>query len=90
MPEHSKKTVDSLDMVELVMALEGSIGQDVRLPAEDREWLIHEIAARIERGEFGDESDLDDDFLASLVRRLGPKGPPGQAGAKAMPEDTIE
>ena len=35
----------------------------------------------------GDEGDLDDDALAALVRKLGPRNPPGQAGAAVKPEE---
>jgi hypothetical protein len=96
---------DSLDLVELVMAIEelinphGSPGQRERLSREiealinprltpgQRERSIGEIRARIANGEFGDDGDFDDDALAALVRKLGPRSPRGQAGAAARPEE---
>lgn len=96
---------DSLDLVELVMAIEeltnahASPGQRTRLSREiealinprltpgQRERLIGEIKARIANGEFGDEGDFDDDALAALVRKLGPRSPRGQAGAATPPEE---
>jgi hypothetical protein len=75
---------DSLDLVELVMAIEELISPHVS-PGQ-RERLIGEIKARIANGEFGDD-DFDDDALAALVRKLGPRSPRGQAGAAARPEE---
>ena len=82
------RTVDSLDVVELVMAIEKAIDADARLTPSQRERRIKEIQAWIERGEFGDMGDLDDDALGILVRKLRPKGPVGQAGAAVRPEET--
>jgi hypothetical protein len=79
---------DSLDRVERLMAIEEAIIQaDSRLTPEQRERLMREIEALIAHGEFGDEGDFDDDALAALVRKLGPRSPRGQAGAAAQPED---
>jgi hypothetical protein len=78
---------DSLDVVEFEMAIEEAIGVDPSLTPAERERLIREIAARIERGEFGSMGDSDDDALAILVKKLGPRGPQGQAGAAVKPED---
>src|SRR6266403_1774239 len=101
---------DSLDVVELVMAIEAAlINQNPRLGHVQRERLIREIEALIdqnpriaqvqperlireiegwiERAEFGDEDDFDDDALSALVRKLGPRTPRGQAGAAAQPEE---
>jgi hypothetical protein len=78
---------DSLDIVELMMAVEEAIDADASLTPARRERLLHDIQARFERGEFGDIGDLDDGALGILVRKLGPKGPRGQAGAAARPED---
>ncbi len=82
---------DSLDRVERLMAIEEAllsrIQADSRLTPDQRDWLIREIEARIERGEFGEGEDLDDDALAALVRKLPPRGPSGQAGAAAKPEE---
>ena len=77
---------DSLDLVERVMAIEEALINPHLAPGE-RELLIREIEARIARGEFGDEGDIDDDALAALVRKLGPRSPRGQAGAAAQPEE---
>ena len=102
--DESRSAEDSLDLVELVMAIEVLIsphvspGQRERLSREieslinprltpgQRERLIGEIKARIANGEFGDD-DFDDDALAALVRKLGPRSPRGQAGAAARPEE---
>src|SRR6266404_37708 len=78
---------DSLDLVERVMAIEELINQD--LTPGQRERLIREIEAQIASGEFGDEGDFDDDALAALVRKLGPRSPLGQAGAAAQPEEPL-
>jgi hypothetical protein len=78
---------DSLAIVELMMAIEEAIDRDSSLTAAQRERLLQEIEARIRRGEFGDLSDLDDDALGAAVRKLGPKGPLGQTGAAAIPEE---
>ena len=81
---------DSLDRVERIMAIEEAlidqVQADPRLDAAQREWLIREIEARIDRGEFGDEGDFDDDALGSLVRKYGPRSPHGQ-GTMAQPEE---
>ena len=78
---------DSLDVVELVMAIEEAIATDIHLTPNERERLMREIEARIERGEIGDGTNFNDDALAALVRKLGPRGPLGQAGAAAKPEE---
>jgi hypothetical protein len=81
---------DSLERVERLMAIEEAlIRADPLLTPAELEWLIHEIEARIERAEFGDEGDFDDDALAALVRKGGPRGPSGQAGAAAKPDETL-
>jgi hypothetical protein len=49
--------------------------------------FIREIEARIANGEFGGEGDFDDDALAAVVRKPGPRTPRGQAGAAAQPEE---
>ncbi len=77
---------DSLEVVELVMAIEEALDADTGLAPDQRERLIHELEARIARGEFGDD-DLDADALSALVRKLGPRGPRGQAGAAAKPDE---
>jgi hypothetical protein len=76
---------DSLDRIELLMAIEEALDLSHLTPAQ-REQLMLEIEARIERGEF-EEGDLDDDALAALVRKVGPRTPRGQAGAAAQPEE---
>ncbi len=81
---------DSLDAVELLMAVEEAIGQDTSLSPARREQLISEIKARIERGEFGGLDDSDDDALAILVKKLGPRDPGGQSSAHAQPEEPLE
>lgn len=68
---------DSLDIVEMVMALEEGLPPDQRWTDEQRQQLIREI---------GDKDDWDDDALAALVRKLGPR-PSGQAGAAVKPEE---
>jgi hypothetical protein len=81
---------DSLDAIERVIAIEEAFDEllaDPRLTSAQRESLIHEFEARFERGEFGGEDDFDDDALAAMVRKLGPRSPRGQAGAAARPEE---
>jgi hypothetical protein len=89
MPEQSSPNParDSLDIVEHVMAIEEAIATDLHLTPNERERLMREIEARIERGEIGDRTDFDDDAPAALVRRLGPRGPLGLAGAAVKPEE---
>jgi hypothetical protein len=65
------------------MALEEAFAD---LPPDERERLIREVQARYERGEL-DEGDLDGGDFAALVRKLGPRGPRGSAGAMAVPEE---
>jgi hypothetical protein len=77
---------DSLDIVELVMAVVGAIPADSTLTDEQRDQWIREIRTRVASGEFGDKDDLDDDAVAALVRRIGPR-PRGQAGAAVKPEE---
>ncbi len=77
---------DSLDVVELVMAIEEALDADTGLTSSQRERLIRELEDRIARGEFGDD-DLDADALSALVRKLGPRSPRGQAGAAAKPDE---
>ena len=77
---------DSLDLVERVMAIEEALSNP-RLTPGQRERLIREIEARIANGEFGDEGNFDDDALAAVVRKPGPRSPLGQAGAAAQPEE---
>jgi hypothetical protein len=78
---------DSLEIVELMMAIEQAFDLDASLTATQRERLLSEIQKRIEKGELGslDDLDLDEGTLGVLVRKLGPRGPLGQAGAKAFP-----
>jgi hypothetical protein len=80
----SNPSGDSLDLVERVMAIEEALINPDLAPGQ-RERLMREIEALIAKGEFGD--DFDDDTLADLVRKLGPRGPLGQAGAAAEPEE---
>ena len=79
---------DSLDRIERIMAIEQALS-DADLAPDQREQLLREIEARILSGEFGDEGDFDDDALAALVRKIGPRSPRGQAGAAAQPEDPL-
>jgi len=81
------RTLDSLDVVELMMAIEEAVDADATLTPAERERVLREIEARIERGELGDLGDFDDGALGVLVRKLGPRGPRGQAGAAVKPED---
>jgi hypothetical protein len=75
---------DSLDRVERLMAageaLIGRIRADESLSLDQREYLIREIEARVNSGEFWNEDGWDDDALGILVRTLGPKGPRGKSG----------
>ena len=80
-----RQTPDSLEIVELVMALEERHAVD--LTPDQREWLGREIQARIESGEFGDEGDLDDDALSALVLNRGPRRPRGDGEAAAVPAE---
>jgi hypothetical protein len=73
---------DNLDLVECVMAIEEAL-IDRHSASGQRDELIHELKARIAKGEFGGEGDLDDDAFTALVRKLGPRSPRGQAGAAA-------
>jgi len=75
--------MDSLDIVEVAMVLEESLDGYENLTEAERERLLRELRARIEGGEFG-----DDEGLAMLVRKLGPKGPLGEAGAAVRPDST--
>jgi hypothetical protein len=91
MSEQKSNPEDSLDSIERRMAIEEALINhlltDLRLAPEERDSLIRDIEARIERGELGNESDLDDDDFAALVRKLGPRSPQGRAGAAALPEE---
>jgi hypothetical protein len=58
---------------------------DPILAPDERQRLIREVEARIERAEFGDEDDFGDDDFAALVRKIGPRSPRGQSGATAVP-----
>lgn len=83
---------DSLDRVERLMAMEelliNQIEADSHLDPGQRQRLIREIDAWIERAEFGGgDDDFDDDDFAVLVRKLGPYGPRGQEGAAAAPPE---
>jgi hypothetical protein len=83
---NSRLPEDSLDLIERVMAIE-EVLFDPHLTPGQRDRLIREIEARIASGEFGEEGGFDDDALAALVRKLGPRSPRGQAGAAANPEE---
>jgi hypothetical protein len=85
-PKHPERAIDSLDAVELVMAIEEVIGTDPDLTDRQREALIQEIEARIASGEFGGPGDFDDNALAAVVGNRGPRNPPGQAGVAAKPD----
>jgi hypothetical protein len=78
--------IDSLDIVELVMAIEEALPLEPGVSPAQREETIREIAKRIASGEFGGDDDLDADALASLARNLGPR-PRGQAGAAVLPPE---
>ena len=85
------RDLDSLDIVEAVMALEESVDQvhaNPGLSPEQRDAIIRRLWASIE-DEFPDDQGLDDDTLAALVRKLGPR-PRGSSGAAArVPEPPI-
>ena len=82
---------DSLEPVERLMAMEelliNQVKADPNLSPDQRKRLIRGIEQQIERAEFGDDDDFDDDDFAALVRNLGPRSPRGQAGAQAVPEE---
>jgi hypothetical protein len=82
---------DSLDIVEAVMAVEESVDRvqaNPSLSAEQRDAIIRSLWDRIE-DEFPDDTGLDDDTLAALVRKLGPR-PRGSSGVAAqVPEPPI-
>ena len=88
-PGEFPQNPDSLEMVELTMQLESLLTGEVA--PQDRAELIRQIRARLAYldpgGEFNlglDDDDLDDnDLLAALVRKLGPRGPLGRSGARA-------
>lgn len=89
-PQRHPEDPDSLEVVELMVELEDlTTGEPVG--EEERRRRIRGIRARLKHfdlgvlGEFLDGDD-DDDLLASLVRKLGPKGPQGKSGAAARPE----
>jgi hypothetical protein len=74
---------DSLDIVEAVMAIEevaDEIQADPSLSPEQRQVKFRDLWDWIE-SQLGD-TDLDDDALTALVRKLGPR-PRGQSGAAA-------
>jgi hypothetical protein len=73
-----------------MMAVEEVIDADTSLTPAQRERLLHEIEARIKRGEFGDMGDLDDDALGILVQKLGPRGPIGHAGAAVRADEALD
>jgi hypothetical protein len=87
--------IDSMKRVERLFAIEEALIQRIRsdhsLSSAQRDELIREVEARAESGDFpeGDDWD-DDDALAILVRRLGPKGPQGKLGAALRPETDLE
>src|SRR6266481_2998568 len=74
---------DSLDIVELQMAIEEALGEKIQhLSLEAREQLIREILDRPDCDDFWN----DDDTSAILVRKLGPKGPKGHSSVAVRPE----
>lgn len=91
-PQPHPEGWDSLDIVELQMALEEALSGEA---GEERAERIHQLRARLaelniphelwdELGGAGPDSD-DDDLLAALVRKPGPKVPPGRSGAAVRP-----
>ena len=86
---------DSMKRVERLFAIEEALIERIRsdhsLSSAQREEQIREVGARAESGDFpaGDDWD-DDDALAILVRKLGPKGPQGKLGAAIRPETDLE
>jgi hypothetical protein len=81
-------TRDSLDEVELVMAIEGGLRRkrtcDPPLTEAEYEALVQRIREAIKRGDLWDDAD-GDDFVA-FVRDLKPTGPKSGSGG-ADPED---
>ena len=49
---------DSLDRIERLMAIEEALFDRIQADPAQRERLIREIEARMERGEFGDDGDF--------------------------------
>jgi hypothetical protein len=72
----------NLDPVERLMAWEEAILQDSRLSLAQREYLLSELEARFEKGEF---DGFDDDDFAAWVRNAAPR-PRGRPGAAAVEE----
>ena len=84
---------ESLERIERLLAIEEALIEKIRhdysLSAEQRDELIREVEARADGGDFPDGDDWDaDDALGFLVRKLGPKGPPGKSGAAVQPEQS--
>jgi hypothetical protein len=80
--------IDSLDIVELVMAIEVAFSDKLPLDANERERVIREITERLKRSGFPDCEDLNGDDFTALVRNLVPRDPRGQSGAAAAkPEE---
>jgi len=52
----------------------------------ERQQLILEILAQMDSDDRRDDDDWDDDALAILVRKLGPKGPKGRSAVAVRPE----
>jgi len=82
---------DSLERIERQLAIEDELIEkivaDERLSLGAREQLIREILALRDSDDFWNEDDWnDDDALAILVRKLGPKGPQGKSGVAVRPE----
>ena len=93
MTPHEPPQLDSLDIFELQMALEEALSGE---SGEERAARIRELRARLapydipqelwdELGGAGPDLGGDDDLMAMLVRKLGPKGPPGKSGAAVRP-----
>ena len=84
-----KFDADSLDRVERELALDAfleRIAADESLSPQRREQLIREIHARMDSDDFWEDDGWDDGSVGALVRKLGPKGPKGKAGAAVRPE----
>jgi len=86
---------DSLERVEHLLAIEAAVVEKIRndrsLSSAQREELIREVECRIDAGDFPEGEDWnDDDALAILVRKPGPKAPRGKLGAAVRREPESE
>ena len=90
MKAHDEFDGDSLERIErqlaIAEALVDRIAANESLSPHRREQLIREIHAQMDSGDFWEDDGWDDGTVGALVRKLGPKGPKGKAGAAVRPE----